>query len=449
MTFELSNPSRRPDAGYSVAATSFIGFVPKFLVIFAALTLVVNGALPQLEMVATGGDILFKPRQLTIFALSFGTILLLKGRLRSSPLLPITLFLAGYLPLEALFLHFYQGLSFAAIRSSLDCFAFLVVAGTASLVPIELKSRHILGFLSVLTIACLIISAAQFFTNSPVVRTDSSDLTFHVQSYQFIDQTRAFSLFANGLDAGVFYSFMGGIASSYCLRRRTRKFGLVLFLLCAFGCYATYTRLAMVGFVVSSFAVVVISKKQLMRFSLLLPILSLCCALLIVVQGLRTVGGAGRKDLANVSSLDQRIVAWGMYGGKFLAGSPTDILFGIGQGPYTPFSAPDRLENAAPIPVDNAYLLILLGSGLLGLGISGVSYWCFWTFLRKRALASEDHLLQGIAGIFATIPFFSLVNDLPIQTILLLLLALSLRHGDDPVSASPRSALQEQHLKLA
>ena len=125
MTGELLNPSRRSDAGYSAAATSFLVFVPKFLVIFAALTLVVNGALPQLQMVATGGDILFKPRQLTIFALSFGTILLLKGRLRSSPLLPITLFLAGYLPLEALFLHFYQGLSFAAIRKffGLLCFS--------------------------------------------------------------------------------------------------------------------------------------------------------------------------------------------------------------------------------------------------------------------------------------------------------------------------------------
>jgi hypothetical protein len=449
MIAELSNPIRRPDAGYSAAATSFIVFIPKFLVIFAALTLVVNGALPQLEMVATGGDILFKPRQLTIFALSFGTIMLLKGRLRSNPLLPITLFLAGYLPLEAIFLHFYQGLSFAAIRSSLDCFLFLVVAGVASLVPIELKSRQILIFLFVLTIACLIISFAQFVTNTPVVRTDSSDLTFHVQSYQFIDQTRAFSLFANGLDAGVFYSFMGGIASSFCLRRRTRKAGLILFLLCAFGCYATYTRLAMVGFVVSCFSVVVLSKKGLMKFSLLLPLLSLFCALLIVVQGLRTAGGAGRKDLANASSLDQRIVAWGMYGGKFLAGSPTDILFGIGQGPYTPFSAPDRLENAAPIPVDNSYLLILLGSGILGLGIAGVSYWCFWNVLRKRALASDGHLVKGIAGIFATVPFFSVVNDLPIQILLLLLLALSLRDGDDPAPASPPAPLLEQQLELA
>jgi hypothetical protein len=376
-------------------------------------------------------------------------ILLLRGRFRASPLLPITMFLVGYICLEALFLYFYQGLSIAAVRSALECFTFLIVAGIASLIPIELGSRRILGSLCVLTIPCLIISAAQFITNSPVVRTDSSDLIFHVQSYQFMDETRAFSLFSNGLDAGVFYSFMGGIASSFCMRRGTRKFGCVLFPLCAFGCYATYTRLAMVGFIVSSLAVVVMSKKGLVRFSLLLPVLSLCFAVLIVVQGLRTAGGAGRKDLANVSSLDQRVFAWGMYGEKFLAGSPTDILFGVGQGPYTPFNAPERPENAAPIPIDNAYLLVLLGSGLVGLAISGISYWCFWAFLRKRAVSGEDHLLRGVAGIFATVPFFCLVNDLPSQTILLLLLALSLRQGDEPAPASPQSVLPEPYLTLA
>jgi hypothetical protein len=444
----FSNPLRSPDSYCSVSVSSFVGLVPRLLVVFAALTLIVNGALPQLEMAASGGDILFKPRQPTIFVVSFVTILLLKGRLRASRLLPITLFLAGYLLLESLFLHFFQGLSIAAIRSSLEYISYLVLAGVASVVPIELKSRHILGLLLVLATACLIISAAQFLTNSPVIRTDSSDLTFHVQSSQFIDETRAFSLFANGLDAGVFYSFMGGIASSLLLRRKTRMSGLVLFPLCAFGCYATYTRLAMVGFVVSAFAVVVISKKGLARFSLLLPIFSLCCALLIVAQGLRTAGGAGRQDLANISSLNQRIASWGMYGGKFLAGTPADILFGIGQGPFTPYNAPDRLENAAPVPVDNAYLLVLLGSGLLGLAICAVSYWCFWTFLRKRAVSTEDHLLQGIAGTFAAVPFFCMVNDLPTQTIFLLLLALSLRHGGDPVSVFPPSAVQE-HLQLA
>ncbi len=173
---------------------------------------------------------------------------------------------------------------------------------------------------------------------------------------------------------------MGGIATSFCLRRGRRKFGLFLLPLCAFGCYATYTRLAMVGFVLTVIAVLSYPKK-LMRFSLLLPIFSLCCAVLIVAQGIRTAGGAGRKDLANSSSLDQRVVHWGVYARKFMAGSPTDILFGIGLGPYTPYSTPDRLENAAPVPVDNAYLLILLGSGVSAsiysasrIGVSGCSF---------------------------------------------------------------------------
>jgi hypothetical protein len=324
----------------------------------------------------------------------------------------------------------------------------LIIAGAASVVPLQLRSKLILGFLFVITPVCLIISTIQFVTNSAVVRTDSNDHIFHVQSYEFLDQTRAFSLFANGLDAGVFYSFMGGVALSFCLSRGTRRLGIVFMSLCAFGCYATYTRLAMVGFIVSSVAVFVMCRKGLVRFSKLLPIFSLLCAVLIVAQGLRTSGGAGRNDLANISSLDQRVLAWGVYGGKFLAGSPTDMLFGIGQGPYTPYSAPERLENAAPIPVDNAYLLVLLGSGITGLVVLGGSYWCFWIFLRDRATSSEDHLLKGVAGIFATVPFFCLINDLPTQTILLLLLAVSLGGRTDGAPASMASPLSERSLKV-
>jgi hypothetical protein len=299
-----------------------------------------------------------------------------------------------------------------------------------------------------LTLLCLVISAMQFFTNAPVVRTDSNDRSFHVQSYEFLGQIRAFSLFANGLDAGVFYSFMGAIATSFMLHRRTRGYGLGLFPLCAFGCYATYTRLAMVGFIVSAVAVFLLKRTGFSTLSRLFPIASLGCAVLIVVQALGTSGGAGRKDLANISSLDQRIFAWGVFGSKFLAGSATDILFGTGQGPYTPYSSPGRLENAAPIPVDNAYLLLLLGTGLVGLTVICAAYWHFWAYLRKRAMHSEDHLLRGIAGVFASVPFFCLINDLPTQTIVLLLLAVSLAE-ERKVVPIPMPVIDTQYLKTA
>jgi hypothetical protein len=175
----------------------------------------------------------------------------------------------------------------------------------------------------------------------------------------------------------------------------------------------------------------------------------LFCALLLIVQGLRTQGGAARTDLASVSSLDTRIVAWGVYAGKFLAGSRTDILFGIGQGPYTPYTAPNRLENSAPIPVDNAYLLALLTCGVCGSLLLGITYWKLWMFLHKRTITGRDHLVKGIAGIFAALPFFCCINDLPAQIILLLLFAVSLRKEDEVISPATHLALSDQHMRLA
>jgi hypothetical protein len=439
----------RPLDSYSPGETSFVTFVPKLLVIFAVLTLIVNGALPQVEMAVTGGSLLFMPRQLTLLILALASMLLLKGRFQHSPLLPLTLVLACYFLIEALFLHFVKDISYPAIRTSLECFIFLALVGAASAVPLQIRSRHILAFLIAITFACLVISAAQFITNTPVVRTESSDSYFHVQSYQFVDQTRGFSLFTNGLEAGLFYSFMGGIATSFCLRRGTRRIGFILLPLCAFGCYVTYTRLAIVGFIVTFIAVFVLSRRGLSRLSLLLPLFSLLCALLIIFEGLRTEGGAARTDLVSASSLDTRIVAWGIYTGKFMAGSRTDILFGIGQGPYTPYTAPNRLENSAPIPIDNAYLLALLSCGVCGSVLLGVTYWKLWMFLHKRAIHSKDHLVKGIAGIFAALPFFCCINDLPSQIILLLLFAVSLRKEDEEIPAATDLALNEQYLRLA
>jgi hypothetical protein len=124
-------------------------------------------------------------------------------------------------------------------------------------------------------------------------------------------------------------------------------------------------------------------------------------------------------------------------------------VLGIGQGPYTPYSTPDRAENAAPIPIDNAYLLILLSSGASGLLVLSVAYWRLWIFLHKRATSNKDHLFNGITAMFATIPFFCSISDPPTQIILLLLLAVSLDDDNHVVIAFEPPLLNEQYLKLA
>ena len=437
--FEIPAAARYYDRG---GEASLLTLFPKLLVILSVLTLVVNGALPQLEMAFTGGGLMFVPRQLSFLIVGLGSMLLLKARFQGSPLLPITLAVSSYFVIEALYLHLAKDISYGGIRTSLEVFIFLALVGVASTIPLQIRSKHVLALLLMMTVACLIVSAAQFITNSPVVRTESNDSDFHVQSYQFLDQTRAFSLFTNGLEAGFFYSLMGGIATSFCLGRGTKRLGIPLFLFSAFGCYATYTRLAMVGFLVTVFSSFIISRRGFGGVRKLLPLVSLCCGVLLIGQALHTAGGASRTDLASVSSLQQRIMAWGIYGNKFISGSRVEIFFGMGQGPYTPYTAPNRLENAAPIPIDNAYLLALLSSGVCGALLLAVAYVHMWSYLLRRITVTNDHLVTGIAGMFATLPFFCCINDLPAQMILLLIFVVCLR-TEESVAAPAELALEE------
>ncbi len=443
----ISNPDRL-DGHVVNAEQSLITFLPKLIVIIAGLTIVVDGALSQAEIAITGGSLLFVPRSHYLLVLGLVSMLLLKGRFQSSPLLPLALVLLSYATVEVCFLHFFRDLSFSSIRRSFEYFFLLLIVGVASVVPLNIKSRHLLTAVLVITFACLVLSTAQFSANLPIVATESADHAFQVESYEFYGKIRAFSFFGSALQAGIFYCFMGGVATSFSLRPGRRNFGLFLLPLCAFGCYVTYTRLVMVGFILTVIAVFVLSRKGLARFSPLLPLLSLGCAVLLVAQGIRTAG-AGRNDLANSSSLDQRVLNWGVYSKRFLAGSPVDILFGTGLGPYAPYTMPDRPENAAPVPVDNAYLLILLSTGACGLVLLGVVYWRFWKFLHDRATSKTDCLFNGIAAMFATFPLFCAISDPPTQIIVFLLFAVSLDSEDDVMVASSHAIISEQYLKPA
>ena len=70
---------------------SLIALLPKLVVIFAGLILVVDGALAQLEISITGGSLFFNPRPHILLVLGLASMLLLKGRLQPSPLLPVAL----------------------------------------------------------------------------------------------------------------------------------------------------------------------------------------------------------------------------------------------------------------------------------------------------------------------------------------------------------------------
>ena len=73
------------------------------------------------------------------------------------------------------------------------------------------------------------------------------------------------------------------------------NFGLFLLPLCAFGCYATYTRLVMFGFILATITVFLMSRKGLARFSLLLPIFVIGLCRVTHRAGDQNRGGCGTK----------------------------------------------------------------------------------------------------------------------------------------------------------
>ena len=150
----ISNPDRL-DGHVVNAEQSLITFLPKLIVIIAGLTIVVDGALSQAEIAITGGSLLFVPRSHYLLVLGLVSMLLLKGRFQSSPLLPLALVLLSYATVEVCFLHFFRDLSFSSIRRSFEYFFLLLIVGVASVVPLNIKSRHLLTAVLVITFACL------------------------------------------------------------------------------------------------------------------------------------------------------------------------------------------------------------------------------------------------------------------------------------------------------
>lgn len=401
-------------------------FFSSMAVVFTML-FVVDGALAQFEMFLTGGSLPFPPTSNLPWALCLLAIVLYKGKLKANPLSLATVTLACYAVFELFFLSSGPKYDLGDIRASMGTYMIpLILFGIAVAVPIKIDHRRILILLLFLFSASLVFSALQFFTDSPVLPTSSSDGKFSVASVGFNDKVRAFSLFHSGMEAGIFYCLTAGIGTSMLLTRKRRLAGIVILLTSAFGCFSTYTRLTIIGFLACLLTVFVLRFRPLKWLAPYMPIVWGVLAIVVILQAATMSGGASRVDIASASSFETRLFEWRIHSATYLSGSASQILFGTGLSQWRPVTDPSRLNTAALISIDNAYLEILLHSGLVGLIL--VVYFCsqVWRLLYARAIkGSEDYVLAS-AALFSVLPFFSSINDMSPQVFMACLLAMFL-----------------------
>jgi hypothetical protein len=252
----------------------------------------------------------------------------------------------------------------------------------------------------------------QFATGRPILPTQSADGHFSVSSWQFVDgvSTRAFSLFASGFSAGMFYCLFVSIAVGTFFRRSYRWLTAILILFSAIACYATLTRLVMVGFVCCFFVAIALRFIRSDRTRTLLPVFSAAFALLVLSRGILATSEAAGKDLSSTDSLLMRLISWRSYIDMIRHMRLLDAVFGVGMITWSPVASPVTPPNTAPMSIDNGYLLIVLHLGIAGLAILAAVYWAAWKDLLVKC-KDGGPITVGCAAFWAVIPFFCLFND--------------------------------------
>ena len=433
----MNTESREELSGSGNLVLLFCGVVS----VYSVLGLIVKGAIPQFEMFLTGGTVPIRTYYMTLLFLSLAVGLLIKGNLRgSSPYL----FLAVYIVLDFVFLSLTTNYHASGILQSFYGYlAPLIVLALASTIHPLVQQKTAMGILWLLFVACLAVSTLQFITKTTVLPPSSADGVFNVDALDFYGGVRAFSLFTSGLEAGIFYCFIGAIAAHMLWSQSYLQKALAVVLMAAsgFGCYSTLTRIAILGYVVCVLSATVIRIRPLASVVRWMPGIWLALALVLVVQATGYTG-IGRADIGSTSSLNARLVDWDYYWQQYRSSAPLQVFFGSGMSTYSSPDMPNRPETSALIPIDNGFLQVLLHGGIVGLALVIILYVNIWRLIRNKVVERPTHLNVGAFSLLAAAPFFMAMDDIQDQIVMAAILCLITRDAPAAVdSAEPSEAL--------
>jgi hypothetical protein len=376
----------------------------------------IDGALPQAEIALLGNVPI--PSYLWLIAeiCALSALAFLSGRVKRSHFISVSYVFLYYLLIQAFYLLMAVNLAPRDIFWSHFTYILpLLLAIGVEVFSIHLSEKRIQYVALLFLIPCLYFSLLQFATGRPILPTESADGHFSVASWQFVDgvSTRAFSLFASGFMAGMFYCLFVSIAVGMFFRRGYRWLTALLIVLSAIACYATLTRLVMIGFVCCFLMAIALQFLRSNRVRIMLPLVSACFALLVLARGILATTLGGGKDLSNSDSLLMRLIGWRSYIEMIRHMRFLDAVFGVGMITWTPVASLSTPPNAAPMSIDNGYLLIVLHLGIAGLAVLAAVYWAAWKDLLAKC-KDGGPITVGCAAFWAVIPFFCLFND-PIQ----------------------------------
>jgi hypothetical protein len=406
-----------------------------------------DGILPQVQMFLTGGSTpITSGFKLLLLFLVLASVVLTRS-FRKSQMLGATMLLAAFMFIDSVILlgtTKYQALDI--LNSFRGSFFPLLLCGVVMLSPSTFRQRDVLAWGTAIFVACIAISILQFTTNTSVLPTRSLDETFAVQSFLFDDRVRAFSLFTSGLQAGVFYCIPAALGTILLITRRHPLVGSLLLSLSVFGSYAAFTRLSMLGLGASVLSAIIMWNPRLTIIAKLLPLIWGLIALLTISLALRDLAGLRRSNVLNTESAHDRLDGWRFYGDMYRASDLTEMLFGTGMSEHAADDDPNRYPSAAPTQIDNAFLQILLHSGLLLLSVVIYYYVQAWRLLYSKATTDRTPFGLSVAAVFSTTPLLAAINDFPLAMFALFTIAMMIKQESSDLTRTHPDFTRGRHI---
>jgi hypothetical protein len=433
------------------------GGVLRTTAFLAMVACVINCALPQLEMLLTGGRCPVPIAVIKIACFGLLTFLTLTYGGLDLSAFPTGIWLVAmtFLLLDFPYLWLWQGKTPADLIFDYNAYYCpLIFAPLACAFTGRLSEKSATRILVSIFLVCAVIGWAQFIFQKPVIQMASSDGNFRIYTsyWTTVEErtVRAFGIFGTALEYGSFAVLIAAIGIGMCGRPKGWIKGVPLYLLAAACCYTTLTRVVYVQLVFTTFAAVTFTFGRRRRRMIWQPLIGLVVGSFIAFSGIAKLVGQ-TATLYDVSSLELRLLQWETYGAQLLHSTFMQRMLGLGfcqaERPLIVPVSDELAGRFSNVLVDNMYLALMLHVGLVGMVVIVGLLWAMWRRLRIETVKRPAPLLIGIASFWSTFLLTGMFNVQLAQYGFWFLIAIMLlqREGEADVG-SP--ALRQPHMSL-
>jgi hypothetical protein len=382
----------------------------------AILLCIINCALPEMQILLTGGSVPVPQAVIKLCCFGFLIALMLFYRRLNLAYFPTTTWIIaiGYLLIEVPYLWIWQNKAPSEIFLAYNAYyASLIIAPTVASLLGKLQERLATKIFLAAFVACAALGWAQFILQEPLIDLASDDGNFRIYESQWMvggDRSlRANSFFGFAQDYGSFAVIIACLAIGMCGRRNHWKWGVPLYLFAAACCYTTLTRATYVQLLVATVAALIFTFGKRRTRAIWVPLLALGLGLVLAFGGISTLIKQ-KNSMYDDASLQQRLTQWHIAQVTFENSSTEAQLFGFGFCQADKPAIIARREGGNTVLIDNMFVALIMHIGVLGM-LAITALMCgIWLSLRRMAIDRPTPLVIGLASFWSTFALIGMFN---------------------------------------